>query len=80
MQKMADLPTARVTATPPFKFTGVDYFGPLNCFEERTEKDKKIRRYFDLPRCVAIKVKFDYKTWSFTPTFHGFLTRFITTV
>ncbi|XP_060073443.1 uncharacterized protein LOC132553231 [Ylistrum balloti] len=35
-QKMADLPTERVTPSPPFTYVGVDVFGPWNVVTRRT--------------------------------------------
>ena len=51
-QKMADLPKDRVTAGPPFTFTGVDFFHPYVIKEGR----KELKRYGCLCTCLASRV------------------------
>ena len=49
-QKMADLPSDRLEATPPFEYSAVDYFGPWLIKEGR----KKLKRYgFCSPACLV---------------------------
>ena len=48
-QKMADLPSDRLTAAPPFTCVGVDYFGPHIIKEGR----KECKRYGALFTCLA---------------------------
>ncbi|XP_046560553.1 uncharacterized protein LOC124269568 [Haliotis rubra] len=48
-QKMADLPSIRVKPTPPFTYTGVDFFGPHVIKEGR----KYAKRYGALFTCLV---------------------------
>jgi Family of unknown function (DUF5641) len=51
-QKMADLPSDRITADqPPFTFTGVDLFGPFTVKRGRAE----IKRYGCLFTCLTVR-------------------------
>ena len=74
-QKMADLPTARVTAAPPFTFTGVDYFGPFVVKNGRRE----IKLYGVLFTCLASRaVHLEVASSLESDTFILALRRFIT--
>ena len=48
-QKMADLPKERITPSPPFTYSGVDYFGPFYIKQGR----KDVKRYGVLFTCLA---------------------------
>ena len=48
-QKMADLPKERITSSPPFTYSGVDYFGPFYIKQGR----KNVKRYGVLFTCLA---------------------------
>ena len=48
-QKMADLPSDRLEATPPFSYCGVDYFGPFLVKEGR----KELKRWGCLFTCLT---------------------------
>ena len=48
-QKMADLPKERITPSPPFTYSGVDYFGPF--YIKQGWKD--VKRYGVLFTCLA---------------------------
>lgn len=48
-QKMADLPGDRLEPAPPFTYSAVDYFGPLNVKERRRE----LNRYAVFFTCLA---------------------------
>ena len=48
-QKMADLSKERITSSPPFTYSGVDYFGPLHIKKGR----KNVKRYGVLFTCLA---------------------------
>ena len=75
-QKMADLPKDRVTADPPFTFTGVDYFGPYVKKEGRNE----LKRYGCLFTCLAsravhIEIANSLETDSFIQALRRFIAR-----
>ena len=46
---MADLPKERLSPAPPFKYCGVDYFGPFFIKERR----KELKRYGALFTCLS---------------------------
>ena len=46
---MADLPKERITPSPPFTYSGVDYFGPFYIKQGR----KDVKRYGVLFTCLA---------------------------
>ena len=48
-QKVADLPKERITTSPPFMYSGVDYFGPF--YIKQGQKD--VKRYGVLFTCLA---------------------------
>lgn len=52
MQKMADLPTDRITSDkPPFSYVGVDYFGPFMVKRGRSQ----VKRYGCIFTCLVIR-------------------------
>ena len=48
-QKMAHLPKERITPSPPFKYSGIDYFGPFYIKQGL----KNVKRYGVLFMCLA---------------------------
>jgi len=75
-QKMADLPRDRISAAPPFTYTGVDYFGPFLIKGGR----KELRRYGALFTClvsraVHIKVASTLESSLFIQALRRFLAR-----
>ncbi len=76
VQKMADLPTDRLTAAPPFTWTGVDFFGPYLIKQAR----KEIKHYGVLftclaSRCVHIETTTSLESDCFINTLRRFLCR-----
>ena len=51
MPPMPDLPSERVNRSPPFTYTGVDYFGPLYC----TDRPGEGKVWVVLFTCLAIR-------------------------
>ena len=49
VQKMAELPEDRVEPSPPFTYSGVDYFGPWHIREGR----KELKRYGVIFTCLC---------------------------
>ena len=49
---MADLPKEQITPSPPFTYSGVDYFGPFYIKQGR----KDVKRYGVLLMCLASQV------------------------
>ena len=76
-QKMADLPSDRVTANkPPFTFVGVDCFGPFNVRRGRSQ----VKRYGVLFTCLTtraihIEVAHSLDTDSFINSLRRFIAR-----
>ena len=75
-QKMANLPANRLGIDPPFKYCGVDAFGPLFIKEGR----KEMKRYGILYTCFAsraihIETTFSMETDSFLLSFRRFTAR-----
>ena len=68
-QKMAELPPERLTPSPPFYVTGIDYFGP---FPIRREVNKRVRgKCYGIlfacfsSRAIHVDLSVDYSTDSF---------------
>lgn len=74
---MPDLPKERVAMSPPFTFTGVDYFGPLYCRENSDPKKEK-KAWVVLFTCMSIQaVHLELVNDMSTQNFLGALRRFI---
>ena len=73
-QKMADLPKERITPSPPFTYSGVDYFGPFHIKQGR----KDLKRYGVLFTCLASRaVHIETADTLETDSFINALRRFI---
>ena len=73
-QKMGDLPPERVNPSPPFTYTGIDYFGPYLIKEGR----KVMKRYGVLFTCLASRsVHIETANSLETDSFINALRRFI---
>ena len=73
-QKMADLPPDRMEDSPPFTYTGVDYFGPFYVKEGR----KETKRYGAIFTCLASRgIHLEVATSLSTDSFLNVLRRFI---
>ena len=77
MQRMADLPPQRLTPnTPPFTFTGLDFYGPIHTKLAR----KEFKRYGCIFTClcsraVHLEMAYDLSTDSFLSCFSRFTAR-----
>ena len=79
-QKMADLPSVRLTQAPPFTYVGVDFFGLYITEEGRKEGRKESQRYGALFTCLVsraihIEVYNSLETDSFLNTLRRFIAR-----
>ena len=73
-QKMADLPVDRTEPSPPFMYTGVDYFGPWYIREGR----KELKRYGVVFTCLCCRaVHLETAAALSTDSFINALRRFI---
>ena len=77
-QQMGPLPTVRVTPTPPFQFTGVDYAGPIWMTATRGRGRKATKGYLALFVCmttkaVHIEVVSDYTSTTFVAALRRFI-------
>ena len=55
-QKMADLPTQRLTPAPPFTFVGVDVFGPWQIVTRRTRGEVACnKRWAVIFTCLSVR-------------------------
>lgn len=76
-QRMADLPRCRVEGdSPPFTYTGVDFFGPVIVKRGRSE----VKRYGCLFTCLTIRavhleISYSLDTDSFVNALHRFVSR-----
>ena len=75
-QKMADLPSSRISIEPPFTFCGVDLFGPIKIKEGR----KCLKRYGVLFTCLSMRaihleIASTLETDSFIMTLRRFIGR-----
>ena len=76
-QQMAPLPSQRLTPEePPFTFTGLDYFGPVNTKLAR----KEFKRYGCLFTCLTsraihLEMSYDLTTESFLCALNRFIAR-----
>ena len=68
-QKMADLPSVRLTPAPPLTYVGVDFFGPYITKEGRKER-KRYRALFTcrISRAIHIEASNSLETDSFLNT------------
>ena len=75
-QKMADLPSVRLTPSPPFTYVGVDFFGPYITKEGRKER-KRYGALFTclVSRAIHIEVCNSLETDSFLNTLRRFIAR-----
>lgn len=73
-QKMADLPSDRLEAVPPFTYSGVDYFGPWIIREGR----KELKRYGVVFTCLCCRaIHLEISASLTTDSFINALRRFI---
>ena len=75
-QKMADLPKDRLEMSPPFTYSGVDYFGPFFVKEGR----KEVKRYGVIFTCMStravhIETATSLSTDSFINAYRRFVSR-----
>ena len=79
-QQMGDLPAARVTQSPPFTHTGIDYAGPFQVRATKGRGHKSYKGYISIFVCFATKaihleVVSDMTTDSFLAAFKRFTAR-----
>ena len=77
ISEMAPLPTERVSRSPPFVNTGVDYFGPILVKDVENEKHKTWICLLTcmVTRAIHLEVVEDMTTISFIRAFRRFLAR-----
>ncbi|XP_044580471.1 uncharacterized protein LOC123262367 [Cotesia glomerata] len=78
--KMADLPSSRVSESPPFSHVGIDYFGPLFIKERKFRNRTKVKVYGCVFVCMATKavhleIVSDLTTEGFLGAFGRFIGR-----
>lgn len=79
-QLMGDLPNPRVTPSPPFTHTGVDYAGPIQIRTTKGRGNKSYKGYISVFVCLATKaihleVVSDMSTEAFLAAFRRFVAR-----
>ncbi|XP_014207680.1 uncharacterized protein LOC106638831 [Copidosoma floridanum] len=79
-QLMSDLPNCRVTPSPPFQKTGVDYAGPFPIWLSKSRGKGTLKGYVVVFICMATKavhleVAEDYSTEAFIAAFHRLVSR-----
>ena len=77
---MGQLPASRVTPTPPFTITGIDYAGPFTLKKEHTRKPVLVKAYLALFICFAtkavhIEIVSDLTTEAFLASLKRFIAR-----
>ncbi|KHJ81879.1 integrase core domain protein, partial [Oesophagostomum dentatum] len=75
--QMGPLPVERVTQSPPFSFTGVDFMGPLTIKNAMNEDEKRYVALFTclVTRMVHLEVATDLSARSFLLVFKRFVSR-----
>ena len=77
-QLMAELPAQRVTASPPFTNTGMDFAGPFTIKLGRVRKPVEVEAHICVFVCMATKaVHLEVVSDTTTPAFEAALQRFI---
>ena len=77
-QRMGQLPAARITPSPPFTVTGIDYAGPFILKRGHTQKPVLVKAYIALFVCFATKaVHLEIVTDLTTEAFLAALRRFV---
>ena len=75
-QKMADLPSERISCEPPFTYCGVDMFGPFTVKEGRKEHKRYCALFTCLSsRAIHIEVTASMDTDSFIQALRRFMAR-----
>ena len=79
-QKMGQLPPARITPSPPFSVTGIDYAGPFTLKRGHTRKPVLVKAYLALFVCFATKavhleIVSDLTTEAFLAALRRFVSR-----
>ncbi|XP_014215174.1 uncharacterized protein LOC106644264 [Copidosoma floridanum] len=79
-QLMSDLPNCRVTPSPPFQKTGVDYAGPFPIRLSKSQGKDTLKGYVVVFICMATKavhleVAEDYSTEAFIAAYHRLVSR-----
>ena len=76
MPRSPDMPPERVTRSPPFTYTAVDYFGPLYCTDRSGEGKVWVALYTCLAiRAVHLEVATDLSAEQFLLTLRRFIAR-----
>ena len=76
MPRMPDLPPERVTRSPPFSYTGIDYFGPLYCTDQQGEGKVWVALFTCLTiRAVHLELATDLTAGQFLQTLRRFIAR-----
>ena len=79
-QLMGQLPSTRVTPSPPFSITGIDYAGPFVLKKGHTKKPVLVKAYLALFVCLSTKavhleIVSDLTTEAFIATLKRFVSR-----
>ena len=79
-QRMGQLPAARITPSPPFSVTGIDYVGPFTLKRGHTRKPVLVKAYIALFVCfstkaVHIEIVSDLTTEAFLAALKRFMAR-----
>ena len=76
MPRMPDLPPERVTRSPPFTYTGIDYFGPLYCTDQQGEGKVWVALFTCLTiRAIHLELATDLTADQFLQTLRRFIAR-----
>ncbi|XP_066583621.1 uncharacterized protein [Prorops nasuta] len=78
--RMGDLPKARMSASPPFTHTGVDFCGPFYNKERKYRNRNKVKIYVSVFVCMSVKaihleVVFDMTSEGFLAALRRFTSR-----
>ena len=77
MPLMPPLPTERVTESPPFTYTGVDYFGPLFIKRSKNKEKVCICLFTCLVTCaVHLEMMYDMSAQQFLLGFRRFIAQY----